>query len=154
MSYLVFDTNILIDYLRGNFDALAVIDACPHPVISKITYMEVMVGCRHSISGAEADDFDNALATIEDKTRHWIQSTFSVMPIDDLVADFSIDVRKQTHKKLPDTVIHATAILNGWNIVTRNPADFTPLAKVPTGHQNITAIVPYALEGGTYISSP
>jgi predicted nucleic acid-binding protein len=143
MNHLVFDTNILIDYLRGNFDALVVIDSCPHPVISKITYMEVMVGCKYSITGAEPGDYESTLAAVEGVTRQWMYSTFRIMPIDDQTADFSIEVRKQTHKKLPDTVIHASAILNGWDIVTRNPLDFPSLIKVPAGYQNIRVIVPY-----------
>jgi predicted nucleic acid-binding protein len=111
MTHLVFDTNILIDYLGGNLDALAVIDGCDHPVISKIVYMEVMVGCRHSALVRNA-----------------------------------LPVRKQTHRKLPDTVIHATAILNGWDIVTRNPDDFPQLTQISGGYQNVKVIVPYALE--------
>lgn len=144
---LVFDTNILIDYLGGNLDALAVIDGCAHPAISKITYMEVMVGCHHaaSVRAAFLDNYDSALAQAENMTRQWMHSTFNVMPIDDLTADFSIEVRKQTGKKLPDTIIHAGAILKGWDIVTRNPADFPLLQRVPAGYQNIKTIVPYTL---------
>lgn len=147
MSHLVFDTNILIDYLRGQLEALAVIDACAEPAISRITYMEVMVGCHHSllVRAARPENYDITLAAVESMTRRWIHSTFSVMPIDDLTADLSIDVRKQTRKKLPDTVIHASAILNGLDIVTRNPTDFPPLQRVSAGYKNVNTIVPYAL---------
>jgi predicted nucleic acid-binding protein len=65
------------------------------------------------------------------------------MPIDDLTADFSIEVRKQTGRKLPDTIIHASAILNGWDIVTRNPTDFIRLHRLPLGYHNVNVIVPY-----------
>lgn len=109
MTHLVFDTNILIDYLSGQIEALSIIDGC------------------------------------ENMTRAWINSTFKVLPIDEETADLSIEVRKQTKKKLPDTVIHATAMLNGWPIVTRNPRDFTPLAQVPAGYNNVDVIVPYSL---------
>jgi len=147
MSYLVFDSNILIDYLGGNTDALVAIDACDNPVISKIVYMEVMVGCRHSsmVRAALPADYESALATVESLTRNWINSTFSILPIDDRIADLSIEVRKQTNKKLPDTVIHATGLLNGWNIVTRNPDDFPPPAELPAGFHNIEVIVPYTI---------
>ena len=40
MNHAIFDSNILIDYLSGNLDALSAIDACDHPAISKIVYME------------------------------------------------------------------------------------------------------------------
>jgi len=151
MSHLVFDTNILIDYLAGNIDALEAIDRCDHPVISKITYMEVMVGCKHSalVLGASPEGYEAALATAESMTRGWIYSTFSVLPIDELIADFSIEVRKQTLRKLPDTVIHATAILNGWDIVTRNSGDFRPLTKMPAGYKNVKVLVPYTLSAST-----
>jgi len=148
MSHLVFDTNILIDYLGGNVDALAAIDGCDHPVISKIVYMEMMVGCRNSalVRNALPAEYDNALTAAESMTRQWIASTFQVLPIDEVTADFSIEVRKQTHRKLPDTVIHAAAILNGWDIVTRNPDDFPRLGNVPVGYRNVKVIVPYALQ--------
>jgi predicted nucleic acid-binding protein len=144
---LVFDTNILIDYLSGNLDALAIIDSCAHPVISKITYMEVMVGCHYAalVRTALPENYDNALAQAEKMTRQWLHSTFNVMSIDDLTADLSIEVRKQTGKKLPDTIIHASAILNGWDIVTRNPTDFPLLQRIPVGYKNVKTIVPYTL---------
>ncbi len=147
MSYLVFDTNILIDYLSGYIEALSIIDGCANPVISKIVYMEVMVGCKYFavVGAALPEDYERTLVSVEDMTRAWINSTFKVLPIDEETADFSIEVRKQTKKKLPDTVIHATAILNGWPIVTRNPSDFIPLAAVPVGYDNVEVIVPYSL---------
>ena len=147
MSHLVFDSNILIDYLNGIINALDVIDGCDDPVISKIVYMEVLVGCRHSaqVRAALPEDYEATLASVEHATRVWMKSTFKVMPIDDLTADFSIEVRKQTNKKLPDTVIHATAILNGWSIVTRNPNDFQAMSQIPVGLHNAKVIVPYTL---------
>lgn len=156
MSYLVFDSNILIDYLGGDTDALAVIDACDNPVISKIVYMEVMVGCKHSmiLRTAQREDYESTLAAVESMTRNWINSTFQVMPLDDRIADLSIEVRKRTNKKLPDTIIHATALLNGWKIVTRNPADFPAMASAPAGYQNVEIIVPYIVLSSFGPSSP
>lgn len=147
MSSLLFDTNILVDYLSGNIEALSIIDGCDNPVISKIAYMEVMVGCKYSalVRMALPEDYEPTLAAVEDTTRAWIKSTFKVLPIDEEAADFSIEVRKQTDKKLPDTVIHATAILNGLSIVTRNSRDFPPLEQVPSGYDNVQVIVPYTL---------
>ena len=147
MNHLVFDTNILIDYLSGQIEALSIIDGCANPVISKIVYMEVMVGCKLSalVRAALPVDYERTLAAVENMTRAWINSTFKVLPIDEETADLSIEVRKQTKKKLPDTVIHATAILNGWPIVTRNPRDFPPMAHVPVGYSNVEVIVPYSL---------
>lgn len=147
MTHLVFDTNILIDYLSGQIEALSIIDGCANPAISKIVYMEVMVGCKHFALARVAlpEEFERILASVENMTRAWINSTFKVLPIDEETADLSIEVRKQTKKKLPDTVIHATAMLNGWPIVTRNPRDFTPLAQVPAGYNNVDLIVPYSL---------
>ncbi|MEV4782532.1 PIN domain-containing protein [Burkholderia sp. LMU1-1-1.1] len=147
MTHLVFDTNILIDYLSGQIEALSIIDGCANPAISKIVYMEVMVGCKYFALArvASPEEFERILASVENMTRAWINSTFKVLPIDEETADLSIEVRKQTKKKLPDTVIHATAMLNGWPIVTRNPRDFTPLAQVPAGYNNVDVIVPYSL---------
>ena len=147
MTHLVFDTNILIDYLSGHLEALSTIDDCANPVISKIVYMEVMVGCEYSalVRAALPEDYERTLASVENMIRAWINSTFKVLPIDEETADLSIEVRKQTKKKLPDTVIHATAMLNGWPIVSCNPRDFTPLAQVPVGYNNVDVILPYSL---------
>lgn len=147
MNHAIFDSNILIDYLGGNLDALSAIDACDHPAISKIVYMEVMVGCKHAamVRMATQEDYDDALVIAEKITRRWINNTFIVLPIDDPTAELAIEVRKQARSRLPDSVIHATALLNGWDLVTRDPKDFPTLASLPDGCKNIGVIVPYAL---------
>lgn len=148
MNHAIFDSNILIDYLSGNLDALSVIDACAYPAISKIAYMEVMVGCKHSamVRMATPDNYDDALLSAEKFTRLWISNTFVILPIDDPTAELAIEVRKQTRSRLPDSVTHATALLNGWDIVTRDPKDFASLAQLPSGYKNIGVIVPYTLQ--------
>lgn len=145
MTSVCFDTNILIDILGGNLRAMALVDECDDPVISKIVHMEVMVGCKYNpaVVAAKPTDYRATLLLIEEMTANWLGSTFRVLQIDNVTADFSVQVRKQTNAKLPDTVIHASAILNGLDLVTRNPSHFKPLSEIPHGHQNISVIVPY-----------
>lgn len=152
MSVRQFDTNILIGYLSGHSEAIAAVDACDYAVISKIVQMEIMVGCKYDSSVPKDannhpdpahPNFAKALTAAEAKTCAWMAATFSVLSIDDATADFSVLVRKQTSKHLADTVIHATAIMAGHPIVTRNVSDFPPLASPPAGYGNVAVINPY-----------
>lgn len=104
----VFDTNILIDYLNGEQQALNEIESFKTPLISIITYMEVMVGAD---SGNEA---------IIEK----FLKSFQIEKLTKEIADEAIKVRKKLKMKLPDSIIMATAIVNDAMLVTRNTKDF------------------------------
>ena len=148
-----FDSNVLIDYQAGIPEAIAAIDACDRPVISKIVHIEVMVGCKYDktvpklVDGRTPDEkdvnFSTLVAAAEARTLAWISSTFTVLPISDAIADFSVQVRKQTNQALPDTIVHATAMMAGKNIITRNVSDFPALMLPPAGYRNILVISPY-----------
>lgn len=149
-----FDSNVLIDCLSGAVPAIAAIYACDRRVISKIVEMEVMVGCKyHNAVPKRADgrtpdehhpDFIGKLHAAEKATLSWITSTFTVLSIDDATAACSVLIRKQTHKSLPDTVIHATALMAGKPLMTRNVSDFPVLNTQPAGCVDLIVIDPYA----------
>jgi predicted nucleic acid-binding protein len=159
-----FDTNILIYYLDGVPEAVAAIKAADACLISKIVEMEVMVGCKYRKTVPQKPNKANPGQTIPDdshpayaaqllqteiSTRAWIKATFTVLPIDDATADFSVVVRKHTKADLPDTVIHATAMMHGIPIVTRNVSDF-PALKTPAPYLNVSVMnpIPLALKAG------
>ena len=115
----VLDTNILIDYLNGIHQAKEELDKYSHPVISVITWMEIMVGAK---SDKESDQL------------HSFMEKFRVEDIDDMVSFEAVKIRRSTKKKLPDAIIEATAIANETILVTRNSKDFSknlPYIRIP-----------------------
>lgn len=117
------DTNILIDYLAGIASARAEIERYTMPAISIVTWIEVM-------AGATTDD---------EKVRRDFLATFLVLPLTMEVAERSSEIRRHRipKLKLPDTIILATAQLDGLLLVTRNSKDF------PTRERDIR--IPYKL---------
>lgn len=121
MVKVLFDTNILIDVLRGIPPAQDVMISYPERAISIISWMEVMVG---------------APATLSDATRAFLRG-FELIGLTESIANQAVVVR-QVHKlKLPDAVIWATAKVHGLKLLTRDTKGF------PRLHPDI--IVPYEL---------
>ncbi len=107
----VFDTNILVDYLNGIEHAAADMDAHPDRAISRITWIEVLVGVR---SGTE-----------EAATRSFL-SRFQLIEVSNSVAQRTIMVRRDYRFKLPDAIIYATSLEVQGELVTRNTRHFDP----------------------------
>jgi len=110
MVSVLFDTNILIDYLNGVKQARTELERYSDKAISLITWMEVMVG---------------AVPQTEEATRRFL-STFINLPIDDQVSRLAVSLRKNHKIKLPDAIVWATAQANKRIFVTRNTRDFLP----------------------------
>jgi predicted nucleic acid-binding protein len=106
---VLFDTNILIDYLNGVEPAKTELDSRVDKAISLITWMEVMVG---------------ATPETEAVMRHFL-SSFINLPIDEKVSDLAVVLRKKHKIKLPDAIVWATAQVNKRILVTRNTKDFS-----------------------------
>lgn len=114
----LFDTNILIDYLNGIAAARDEIARYERPLISLITWMEVL-------AGTDADD--------ESEVRAFLRR-FGCVGIDGTVAEQTVVLRKNRHIKLPDAIIMATALNENALLVTRNINDFSvdePGIRVP-----------------------
>jgi predicted nucleic acid-binding protein len=107
---VLFDTNILIDYLNGISQAHAELERHPDRAISIVTWMEVMAGT------TEID---------ERQIRAFLRS-FRILPITLDVAEHSFTLRRQRKIKLPDAIIQATARASGRILLTRNARDFPP----------------------------
>jgi predicted nucleic acid-binding protein len=118
MVKAVFDTDILIDFLTGRTEARDEIARFDAPAISIVTWMEVMVG---------ATDAGAA------ETRAWL-STFTVIGLDQAVAEGAVALRRRHRLKLPDAIVWASARTSGALLVTRDlrgfPAD-DPGVRVP-----------------------
>ncbi len=112
------DTNILIDYLNGVDSALQEIALYEAPLISPITWMEVM-------SGARPDE--------EECVRAFL-ARFTQVPIDAKVAEITVSIRRKQRIRLPDAIIWASAQAENALLVSRNIKDFpsqAPGVRVP-----------------------
>lgn len=114
-----FDTNILIDALKGIPAAIAEIRVYENPLVSIITQMEVLVG---------------APTEAHEKAARGLLSLFEVVSINKETADLAVKIRKETKLKLLDAIILASAQSRKTFLITRNSKDFpegTPYVRIP-----------------------
>ena len=107
---VLFDTNILIDYLRGVTQARVECDGHSDRAVSIVTWMEVMAG---STPANEPD------------ARSFLLN-FYTLRLDASVAERAFLIRRANRINLPDAIILATAEASGRVLVTRNTRDFPP----------------------------
>jgi hypothetical protein len=105
---LLLDTNILIDVLRGEAVALAWLEQQQSPLISLITWIEVLVGCRDAETEA---------------VQVWLEA-FPRLPLDDASSRAAVRLRQQHGMKLSNAIILATARCAELTLATRNSRDF------------------------------
>ncbi len=118
MVSVLFDTNILIDYLNGIEQAKTELERYSDKAISIVTWMEVMVG---------------ATPETEEIIRGFLNG-FVNLPIDEQVAGVAVTLRKQHKIKLPDAIVWATAQADRRLLITRNTRDFSsdePAVRIP-----------------------
>jgi predicted nucleic acid-binding protein len=101
----VFDTNILVDYLKGVRAAREELEKYRVRQISIITFIEVMVGAKN--------------ATEESAIRGFL-ATFEVLELSAEIAQEAISLRKELRLKIPDAIVYATARTQGCILVSRN----------------------------------
>jgi hypothetical protein len=118
---VLFDTNILIDYLRGIPQARAECDRHSDRAVSIVTWIEIMAG---------------STAANETDARSFLLN-FSTLPLDADVAERAFLLRRTNRVKLPDAIIQATAEEAGRTLITRNTRDF------PLGTPGV--LIPYTL---------
>ncbi|MCL5611976.1 MAG: type II toxin-antitoxin system VapC family toxin [Chloroflexi bacterium] len=106
----VFDTNIVIDALNGVAKADDEYNRYERVLISRVTWMEVLIG-------AEGDDSE---------LRDFLETHFEITPLDLAVAETAVQLRREHRIRLPDAIIWATACVNEAVLVTRNTKDFKP----------------------------
>jgi hypothetical protein len=106
----VFDTNIVIDALNGVTEADVEFGRYERVLISRITWMEVLIG-------AEGEDSE---------LRNFLETHFEIIPLDLAVAETAVQLRRAHRIRLPDAIIWATACVKEATLVTRNTKDFNP----------------------------
>jgi predicted nucleic acid-binding protein len=116
---VVFDTNILIDYLNGVEAAKAEIQRHRQRLISVVTWMEILVGSRNQEE--------------EDVLEMFLRD-FRLVDLTRGIAREAVDIRRTSKIRLPDAIIRATAHAESALLVTRNTKDFgsdDPGVRVP-----------------------
>lgn len=108
MVKAVFDTNILIDFLRGLPQARAELDRYEKPAISIVTWIEVMAG---------------AAPSTHQRTRTFL-SAFELIDLTHAVAEHAVRLRQDYRIKLPDAIIWASAMARSALLVSRDEKAF------------------------------
>jgi predicted nucleic acid-binding protein len=105
----VFDTNILIDYLNGHDLAATTLEKYRDRLISRISWMEVLVGAENADEDIEIRDF---------------LSLFTLVEAGSEVSELAVELRREHKLRLPDAIVLASAHHEGCLLITRNTRDF------------------------------
>lgn len=106
-----FDSDVLIDYFDGIAAAAAELARYQDVRISRITWMEVLIGAPTAALSQVRENF---------------LRQFSIIELDENVARTAIALRQRHKLKIPDAIIWASARINSALLVTRNTKDFDP----------------------------
>lgn len=115
----LFDSNILIDFLQGNEAARQELNLYSVVAISRITWMEVLIG---------------ATTKAEETLRLKLLAEFETLELNAAVAREAVELRRRRRLKLPDAIILASARVAQAILVTRNHRDFSrndPEVRIP-----------------------
>lgn len=105
----VLDSNIVIDALAGHPEANSEILGEVDCRISRISWIEVLVGCR---------------TLQEEEFARQLMATLTIVDVTAGIADEAVGIRRSSRLKLPDAIVLATARVAGCELVTRNTKDF------------------------------
>lgn len=119
VTRLCFDTNILIDALKGIPMAWDEVHSAGERLVSILTSIELLAG---------ANDEH------EERSARQLLRVFRVVPVDDVVAQHAGRIRRTKRLKLPGAIVYATALAGGCQLTTRDTRDFSeddPIIRVP-----------------------
>ncbi|MFM5922859.1 MAG: type II toxin-antitoxin system VapC family toxin [Novosphingobium sp.] len=108
MSDPFFDTNILIDWLKGSPHAIAEISRYQRHRISRLVWSELL-----------------AIEPLETRDRvQQLISPFEIVELDGRIAAAAADICRRLKISMIDAMVLATAQVNGAILITRNTKDF------------------------------
>jgi predicted nucleic acid-binding protein len=118
---VIFDTDVLIWLLRGDANAIHLIESTPGKMISIVTFMELIQGLR-----SKSD-----IRAIRQLLQEW---RFTVAPLSDsighIAAGFMEEYAPSSGLDVPDTLIAATAREAGETLATGNLRHFRVIANL------------------------
>lgn len=109
-TLVLFDSNIVIDFLHGHELAREIMTARPR-YVSVVTLVEVLAGVR---------------SPEEDLLARRMLRHFEVLDVRRDVAEAAVEIRRERRLKLPDALLLATARVHGLRLATRDTKDFDP----------------------------
>ena len=118
---MLFDTDVLIWYMRGNEKAFEIIESQNGFFVSAVTYIELVQGMRNK---NELNELRNAFRTWNTKILYINEEISSK-------AMFYIERHFLSHSlELADALIGATAIVNGLPLVTGNDKHYKMIKEI------------------------
>lgn len=112
---MLIDSDVLIWALRGNASAVQALQALERWIISSVTYMELMQGCRDK---PEQRRLQKALKLADTQ----------ILPIDESISERSCELidtyALSHHMRLGDALIAATALIHQLPLLTGNGKHF------------------------------
>lgn len=103
------DSDVLIDYFDGIAASAEELTRYNTLLLSRISWMEVLVGARTAPQREVRENF---------------LRRFRVIELDATVARRAISLRQEHHLRLPDAIVWASALVHRALLVTRNVKDF------------------------------
>ena len=120
---VVFDTDVLIWYLRGNDKARRFMELMPHQqrMLSSLTFMELLQGCRNQEEARQAKVFISENISL-------------VIHPDEIISRRAIALLEQhafSHGlRVVDALIAATALETDSSLATGNVKHYRPIARL------------------------
>lgn len=117
----VFDTDILIDYLRLHKPAIKLLDGLTKDErnIAFLTPFELLQGCGKKSQSMKVDTF---------------LKNFKVLPVSAEISKKALalfrEIKWRTHIDIPDAFVAATALVSGLTVVTRNLKHYRDIPKL------------------------
>ena len=115
---MLVDTDVLIWYMRGNKKAYKIIESQRDFFISVVTYIELVQGMRNK----------KELKLLRTSLRKWNARLIYINEDISVKSMFYIEQHYLSHSlKLADTLIAATAVVNGLSLLTGNDKHYKVL---------------------------
>ena len=114
---MLLDSNIIIYASQAEYSTLREFVAMESPLVSAISYVEVLGYHRLTIS--EQTYFNN-----------FFQAA-TILPLSDAIIEQAIKLRQLRKISLGDALIAATALVHGLKVITRNQKDFDWIPNLP-----------------------
>ncbi len=115
----LFDTNVIIDYLRGYSPAIDFLDSFEDNElqISTITELELLKGCKNKQAQRQMDRFLRNL---------------KIIPINNAISNLTLEIFRSKHLETQlgvfDSFIAATAKNHRFTLITRNTKHFDKIS--------------------------
>jgi len=115
-EYLL-DSNVIIGYLAGKIPSSGL------KIVSEIVSIKPNISVISQIELLRFNDTPENEAVLEE-----FINMSKIYPLSNNVVDRTIKLCKQIKIKLPDAIIAATALIEGFTLVTRNIKDFNNIS--------------------------